>query len=270
MSKPEYESAEAIREIRDMALATVAKQPQELAGRRLAWIVPDGAKLQIEDYSKFHERPMRKTGQVTHREVPSLVAYIQRHKTAGTEIFINELTVRAVLNGNEPEQPGWGDHIATFAPLYTTAWTAWTGFEGNWIEQRDFAMFLENRLTEIANPDGAWVMEAVQNLKVKYETTFERVIETTNDFVNLTYREDADTGVIKVPNKLDLRMPMYEGGQTYTVGARLRFSKPDQHGRVKFRFDLGEEVHLIKLEAQRDLRSQIEANLADIPVFIGN
>lgn len=113
------------------------------------------------------------------------------------------------------------------------------------------------------------MLEAVKNLRLKYDTTYERVIETTNDLVQLVWKEEAETGTIKIPAKLTLVLKMYEAGEDYVLSARVRFTKPDSQGKVKFRYELGEELHEIKLKAQQDLRDQLAKGLGDVPVFVG-
>lgn len=160
----------------------------------------------------------------------------------------------------------------------------WVVPEGYRLEMKDFAADAPSparkkgiatmrdvpSFIEYVKRHGAEVLEAVKNLRLKYDTTYERAVETSNDLVQLVWKEEAETGTIKIPAKLVLYLKMYEGGERYVLTARVRFQKPDSQGKVKFRYELGEELHDIKLKAQQDLRDQLADGLGDeIPVFVG-
>lgn len=263
----EYGLTEAIDKIAAMAVANF--EPIEFGGKKF-WTIPDGYKLEMKDLSSDAAAPARKKGTATMRDVFSFIEYVKRHTGIGTTVWVDDLRLTAILNGHSADAgAGWGDHKVVFEPKYTPAWTAWIGFHGNWQTQGEFAQFLESRLSEIAEPAGADVLEAVKNLRLKYDTTYERAIETTNDLVQLVWKEEAETGTIKIPSRLTLYLSMYEGGEKYVLSARVRFQKPDSQGKVKFRYELGEELHDIKLKAQQDLRDQLAKGLGDIPVFVG-
>lgn len=255
------------------AMVESGLEPFQVGEKRL-WVVPEGYRLEMKDFAADAPSPARKKGIATMRDVPSFIEYVKRHAGPGTVAWVDDLKLTGILNGHAVGSPedgaGWGDHKAVFEPKYSPAWTAWIGFNGGWQSQGEFAQFLETRLTEIAEPAGAEVLEAVKNLRLKYDTTYERAVETSNDLVQLVWKEEAETGTIKIPAKLVLYLKMYEGGERYVLTARVRFQKPDSQGKVKFRYELGEELHDIKLKAQQDLRDQLADGLGDeIPVFVG-
>lgn len=259
----------ALQQVVDMAIQ--GARSEHVGHAKRAFIIPDGYALEIKDFAKDEKGPQRPAGTAVMREIDSLIDFVRIHQQAGTAIYIDDLRVTAVINGHigQDSEAGWGDFVAIFEPKYTPGWTAWNAWNGKWVEQRQFAELLEDRIPEIAHPDGARVLEAVTNLRVKYQVNFERVIETTNDLVQLVYKEESEAGSIAVPTKLDLYLPMFEGGESYMLGVKLRSTKPNQNGQVQFRVDLGEELHTIVREARKDIRDKLRTSIPEVPVFIG-
>ena len=237
-------------------------------------VLPEGCKLQPIPESKDADGPRRKRGEFTFRDVASLVVYVQRQRNVSSLVYADGRRLIAVLNGHFPESEdvlgtGWGDHRAVFEPKWTTAWTAWTGFDDQWQTQEAFAEFLEERIPDIAEPDGALLMETATNLRLRMDVVYEKAVSLANDTVQLTYREDMQAaGTIKIPERFSLFLRPFEGADLVEIHARLRIAKPDAHGKVRFMFRLGERVQRVVDEAFDAMAEEVQRE-TDVPVLKG-
>jgi uncharacterized protein YfdQ (DUF2303 family) len=212
-------------------------------------------------FEKHQPAPSRMRGLYEFRDIASFGLYVEQHAVPfGNQplVLLDAHGFTCIFNHHGTAGPGWGDYRAVFTPKWTRGWTAWTGFQRKSLSQDDFAQFLDNRIGEIAEPDGALVIEAVRNLQFKVDVTYERVVRTDNDTINLIYQEDlTHTGQFKLPARLELLVAPFEGADAVVLTARLTVSKPEANGKVKFSFDLGERVEEILDQADADMAARV-------------
>lgn len=228
---------------------------------------------EVVDTEKYEATPRRKKGTATFRDAASFKAYIDRHADASETVIFRDPeshTFECIFDhhaGVALDIAGWGDHRAKLELRYTPSWTAWTGFAGRWLGQQEFAEFLEARIGDIAFPDGAQLLEIVRTLRIKLEVLWQNTVVLQNNTVQLTWQEEMTTGNVIVPEDFTLVLRPFDGAENGTVDAKLRFTKPDSTGKVKFKFDLGESART----ALDFALEGIAADLAklDVPVFTG-
>ena len=237
-------------------------------------IIRTGDGYEVVDTEKYEASPRRKRGKATFRDRDSFAAYITRHSDSKSVIFVDPEahTFECIFDHHEageldPSEAGWGEHRALLELRFTPSWTAWQSLNGWWIGQQDFAEFLELRIPDINHPDGAALLEIVRTLRIKLETNWSNTVVLQNNTVQMTWTEDMTTGNVVVPEDFTLVMRPFDGGDNEVLTAKLRFTKPDAQGKVKFKFDLGENLRAV-LDAAVD---KIAASLDEtgVPVFKG-
>lgn len=216
--------------------------------------------IHITDIEKYRAEPFRKRGLFRFDRASSFAFYVKMHGITD-HILATDTQFVAFLNGHTAENPGWHDHVASFALKPTPAWTAWMQQDSNWLNQQSFAEFLEDRLNEIAEPDGATLLEIATTLRVKNNINFQSKIQLANGSVRMAYEEDiegkaGEHGDINIPEKLILVLQPYEGTNEQQIDARFRWRI--DRGSVRFRFSLGEAVERIRDQAMEDARVEIE------------
>ncbi len=265
------------RDLRDIESLMAAATAHEIDGVAVN-VVPHGWEAQVVDVEKHLLHPYRRKGTATMSEVESFIAYVSAHKEPGTAVWAdsNAHILTARLNGHSPSEisdddgllAGWGDHKAVFAMRFSPAWTAWTGFDNRQMDQVSFANFLEERISEIADPPGADLFEVVRTLRVHVNATWENIINTQHNGVQFRWSEDVNTGDVTLPEKLALVLSPFDGGSLVQLEAKLRFTKPDSNGRVKFHYVLGEETRRILDELFGDICQAVLAGTG-VPVYRG-
>lgn len=231
-----------------------AAKAQEINGVPFA-VVPDGYEIKVVDVEKHQTTPSRPRGSVVLRDVEAFIDYVNHEKSEATCVFRDGANLTAAFN----HYGGWGDHIARFEARYTVSWTAWQGFDTKWLTQEDFANFLEERLGDVAEPDGATLLTSVTALKINRSVVFESNVKLSNGQVQLRYHEDLDggsgpAGDILLPAKLTLGLTPFEGAPAFKVAARLRWALEGKN--AKFRYLLGEEARRVMDEAMEDIVSR--------------
>jgi hypothetical protein len=98
--------------------------------------------------------------------------------------------------------------------------------------QFDFANFLEDHLEDVLEPSGQHLLEIATDLEASSTGGFKGKVNLDNGSVRLSYQDEVET-TVEVPRTLTLGIPLFEHGDRYKLGARLRFVI--QGGSVKFK-----------------------------------
>lgn len=260
-------------------------------GHALAFVLPEGAKLQEVDIEKYLPRPTRKRGAFTFGDAKSFVAFVNREKTPETIILANRENpgFTAIFNGNEPEisdigtegQPGWGDYKASYACPHSPEWRVWSAANGKKMSQAEFALFMEDNFTDIVQPsatfdptffnwpDGNTMLAVSRGLEAKQDVKFASALRLDNGQVQFRYDEEisgnVQGGIFEVPQKFAVGIPVFAGTAPWQIVARLRY-RIERGGLVMW-FDF-ERLFKITERAFDEARAEI-ATGTDVPVFLG-
>ena len=176
------------------------------------------------------------------------------------EVWANRRdSIRAVLNGGH----GWADHTVTLRLAQSTEWAEWAGVDGQMLRQDQFAEFVEDHLSTIAEPDGAQLLDICQTLQAKTDVAFKSQAILASGQRQFRYEETVDAkagekGNLTIPTELVLALRPYEGTEPVAVRARFRFQLRD--GRLSLGVRLVEPGRV--LEAAFDqVVAQVQADL---------
>lgn len=240
------------------------------AGALLA-VVDASGDVRVIDTDAYALTPRRKRGTVILRDADSLIDVVKKHAEIGAEIYANvdALQIAALLNAGS-DKPGWGDHRAILALRTTKAWTEWLGRNGKFVSQTEFAEFVEQRLVDVIEPDGADLLELAQTFKATKAVAFESSKRLSTGQVQLTYKEDIDAkagtrGQIAIPETFILALIPFDGAKAYKVTARLRYRIDSASLLLGFVLERPEDV----LEtAFNDVATEV-GQAVDLPVWTG-
>ncbi len=101
-----------------------------------------------------------------------------------------------------------------------------------WMNQTDFANFLEDHLEDVLEPTGQDLLSIATDLEASSTGSFKGKVNLQNGSTKLCYQDDVET-TVEVPRLLILGIPLFEHGDKYKLGARLRFVISG--GSVKFK-----------------------------------
>lgn len=213
-------------------------KPQPLVpthGEAMAWLVPAGADVHIDDLQRLQANPTRLTGTALPLTVESFIDYVNRHAEAASTVWWDETTgiVRAVLNDHvgyaDGEQyAGWGDHRAVLVLRTTPEWDFWVSADGSLMNQDTFAEHIEDGSGEIVEPDAATMLEIAQSFHAASAVNFRSATRLDSGTTQFLYDEEqtasaGKTGQLQVPTEFTIGVSPYVGEQPYRLPARLRY-----------------------------------------------
>ncbi|HUN01074.1 MAG TPA: DUF2303 family protein [Halothiobacillus sp.] len=190
---------------------------------------------QVFDLQNYAGTPRRKCGSIIVYDAASLNAFIEANKDAGTvAVYIDrDITnpkIIAVLN-DHGVTPGWRDLRATIELRKTPQWVKWQNMDGKMVSQTEFAEFIEDNLQDIAEPEGATMLEIVTYLQATRTTDFKSGVRLSNgnvQFVNVENTEaKVGAGKIEVPETFKIAVTPFLGLALFAIPVRFRYRISD-------------------------------------------
>lgn len=285
---PEAEVVARIaRESIDPKLVMLPERTHE-AGTPLL-VVPAGAQLvNVKPHlDAWLPAPERRKGTAVLVTLESWIAHVNRHKDADSVIFadpdeddaklicVYDYNIagpaRVTMEKTEEKGVQWvaehsrarfGEHRAVYEFPFSTEWQRWKANDGKPMSQAEFALFLEDRIAEVAEPLADRMGTVARDFLQRVGTGLQvappaRLLQIARDFsvhaeekvrtaVNLQTGEsvvqyesvhaDQQGTQLKVPGAFLLHLPVFKLGSPYEVVARLRYRLAG--GRVSWVYTL--------------------------------
>ena len=213
---------------------------------------------------------------VTLQTTESLIAYVERFRSPDTTLFadIQNNRVVALLDYHDVDHTGDANparvtHRATMDLPFSVEWLTWTDIDGKLMGQLEFARFLEENAVDIEAPAAADLLETCRDLQAKRKVNFTKAVRTASDNENFEYTDETSAttrGGVEIPSKFMLRIPVYFGGQSYAIGAFLRWKVEEGEG-----LKLGIKLHNREHIRQAVFKEVVEtaASLTERPAYFG-
>lgn len=227
-------------------------EPAELEPGKVYSIVTPGGRVETIDLTgdEHRDRPRRKTGTTTVRDIESFGQYWRKHADGDyAEVYadLDRDRVVAVLDAHGSAAPGWGEHRLTYALRKTEAWKIWLAADGRLMSQTEFAEHLEARLPDIASPDGADLLELAQTFQANTNVTFKSGNLLASGERELVYAENIEASggrgrKLTIPKGITLHIPPYEDSDPFPVTGRFRYRISDGNLRLGYVLDRPAEL----------------------------
>lgn len=257
----------AIEEAQTNAAVTAKISGDLVSARQTVHILGDGTPvllltpdMRIENLEHTLAAPVRKKGTTILNDAESFVAVVLDQKSESTRMFstISPPTFTAVFN-HAALGSGWGDHKAKYNAPLAPEWKAWTGIDGKKMNQVEIAQFIENNLVDVAEPEGATLLEICRTLEAKKKVNFSSSIRLTDGTNQFTFEEEisgtAQKGQLSIPEVFVIGVPVFENGEKWRVDVRLRY-RIEEGGRLVMWVELV-RPHKVIEEAVKELRARI-------------
>lgn len=277
------------------ALGAVAAAPQEIEPGTIYTIADGAGRVKVVTTDEYAEVPRHTAANRTVTDAASFVAYVNRHKVAGTEVFAHTSTstVAGVIDSHEgtDASAGWQKHKLTLSLEHTKAWLAWAAHDlgsdsRSWMDQQEFAEFIEDRALDVIEPDHARVIELATKFEASTTVDFGSAIRLDNGEVKFEYTETVgakkgNKGDIEFPKELKLGLRPYIGGPIYYVFASLRYrisgnglklgyalQRPENILEAAFQ-DIVTEIRDGRTDKRDDVETRVHDGIGDVPIFFG-
>lgn len=202
----------------------------------------------------------------------SLVEYLNRFKTGTTSLFADIAANRIVglIDYHDGDDAGRVAHRATLDLPHSVEWNIWTKIDGELMGQLDFARFLEENAADIEAPNAAELLETCRDLQANRKVSFIKAVRTASDNENFEFVDETSAssrkGGIEIPTEFRLRIPVYFGGLTYSIGAFLRWRLVEGEG-LKLGIKLHNREH-VRQAVFKDVVMEA-AGQTDRPAYFG-
>lgn len=283
----------------------------------------NGAGTELVDLHDYIEgrlpRPVRKSGSIAFTDLADIIAYTNREiapaqtptlpselekagitpkpsKCGSTIAFMDSKNgaVSVIFNHHDagPEGQQWGDFEATYKPVFSKPWNAWTGTT-NWLDLAAFSAFVEDHITDIGEPPPASggteadkelrelaklygshyasradLIGVSKGFKVHVKEEVENVLDQTGGQLQVLWKTE-HTGQRGGPVKFDgmfiLAIPVFDRGDHFRLPVRLKYRVNE--GKLFFSFAVINQ-DLAQTTAIEDIRKKVAAE-TKLPVFYG-
>lgn len=209
-------------------------------------VIPEGAA--VEDLERLLPAPVRARAEVTAKSEATFSAYVNRFKGENTSIFADQqaFSLVGVIDYHGPTAAAWCDHRVSYSAPRSLEWQTWRTSSGKRMAQPDFAQFIEDNVVDIRSPAGADVLEVARSLQAKKAVEFVSAIRLADGSQQFTYNETVDgsaaKGTLKIPEEFKLGIPVFFGGESYEVTARLRYRIAE--GKLQMWYELYRPEHI--------------------------
>ena len=253
-------------------------EPVNGGPERVLVVCPDGRKIEdvTEKLLGMQPNPRERRGIVKLLALDSFVAFATRMREPSTVLFADQggKVITAVfdyhdaLNGlpaaTEAETlpldaqaealphsgplPRWSRFRASFEFPVSRQWKAWSQMHATPLSQGGLANFLEENITDIADPatvlhapalvpliadlglrlgDRSELLAAARGLQLASEEKVSQAINTTTGEVQVVYEQKHAQETVQIPSAFLLQAPVFEGDAAYLLLVRLRHRKKD-------------------------------------------
>lgn len=208
-------------------LANQAGRVQKLEPGELYSVLGPGGESVIVDTDHWDLIPRRNTSWPLVRDAAALIDYVAAYPNAGPlEAYADLDNHRfvVIIDGHD----SWRGHRVTLQLATSPEWRAWTEISGKFLGQVEFAEFLEDHISSIAEPDGAALLDIVNTLVGTSSVTWTGGENTRDGSKRLAFAETVEAraghkGDIELPSTLTLGLRPFMGSDRFSVKAMLRF-----------------------------------------------
>lgn len=191
----------------------------------------------MEDAKASKPGPINPAGTLTLLTPESFGMAITDHRDDRTKVFADSegSAITAIFDflktGGNSSPAGWGQLRAQIGFAESRKLKEWKRTL-EWMTQVEFANFLEDHLEDVLTPSGQELLSIATDLEASSTGGFKGKVNLDNGSVRLAFSAETET-TVEVPRNLTLGIPLFEHGDRYKLGARLRFVISG--GMVKFR-----------------------------------
>lgn len=192
--------------------------------------------------------PARITEMVNAGDIGSFVAYFEKYARADSIVKVSSTNSDSmfrfdgIIDYHAPSgDPGWCDHIVSYAPKIAAQWGRWLASDKKAMSQDDFAEFVEAMAGDFVEPDSATMLEIAATLEVASGVNFRRGVRLHDGRVQLQYVQQiegraGEEGRLEIPRTFKIGARVFFGREAYEIEARLKYRL--REGAIKIWYEM--------------------------------
>lgn len=233
----------------------------------------------VQEFEKTQPAPYRRSGIYMAASVASLLKWMDEHTPTNAPVFgvglekLNgewrnpKLSLIGIGNYSNADKAEWHDFYTRYNFPVSYPWTIWAAGHSDddkpkWLDQGEFAEFIENRIHELSSParnedlseavtrfleasgkkDAATPAEMFKisrELKLLSDEKIETKLDLQSGETRLQYSAE-HTGPgghpVKIPSLFYIRIPVFFGQEPVLIGVKLRYRAAG--GQVRWCYSL--------------------------------
>lgn len=223
-----------------------------------AVVIP--ANMEVADLENYLPMPRRVRNNVNFKDVASFLAYYERFKEGVKPVIFGKFdngifSLRCVFDYDEDSAaPRHGDNVAQLTLIVENDFARWQSLDRKMIGQEAFADFIEDFTQIFISPDGATMLEMVQELQGSKKVEWIKGTRLQNGQQSLEYQETLTAagrkGSVTVPSTFTIKLPIFKGLEPVSLDVNLRWRMDDEK-RVHFGYKImGLDKHITDATGQ--------------------
>ncbi|MDB4993662.1 MAG: uncharacterized protein JWM74_1094, partial [Myxococcaceae bacterium] len=234
-------------------LMTVGKDTEEMRSAEVL-MLPRGMRAHsVKAFlDEYRTAPERRKGTAKLQDLASFIAHAKRFKNTDSALFANpdpkapSLTSVIDYHHSGPKDYArYGEHRGLYCFPLSDEWKAWTSLAGVGMSQEVFAAWVEDHITDVADPRAAGetakalaqtigaefasqarLLELSRGLSIRVGQRLKTKVNLDSGECSLQFESEHqdETGApLKIPGAFLLALPVFKTGAAYTVAVRLRY-----------------------------------------------
>lgn len=251
------------------AAVELAARPEQFdvpVGAAETFAYPPGWTVALADHERLADKPRRAVANVEVRDAAGFAAAVAQRTFQTAALYADDETMAltAILNDDHGQTAGWRDNRVTLALRRTPEWEHWTGRDGVMVDQKAFALHVEDGLHDIIRPAAADMLDLAQTFEATTSAKFkggQRLASGERQFV---YEEEIDAaggkgGQVQIPDTFTLSVAPFYGSPPVELVARFRYTLRANVLALGYKLDRPKQV---ELEAFRVAVGHVEEELS--------
>jgi uncharacterized protein YfdQ (DUF2303 family) len=271
-------------------------------------VLPTGLQAHsVKKYlDEYREAPERRRGTAKLHELASLVDHVNRFKDADSALFAmrdprspqlvgvldyHRRNVRTEVDGatvTASGAPRFGEHRAIYTFPISEEWEAWLEQDGKSMDQAAFAHWLEDRITDVADPNDAFasakkfadalgvpsfaapsrLLALSRGLTIHVDQRATAKLDPASGETTVFYAEahqDEQGAPLAIPRAFLIRIAVFREGEHYQFPVRLQYRHAG--GRISWSY----KIHDATRAFDHAFREACEeaAERTELPLFFG-
>lgn len=200
------------------------------------------------DHEHLADKPRRAIASVAVRDAAGFAAAVGQRRYQAVALYADDETMAltAILNDDYGQVAGWRDNRVALALRRTPEWTHWKSKDGQMLDQKAFALHIEDGLHEVVEPAAADMLDLAQTFEATTSAKFKGGQRLKSGERQFVYEEEIDatggTGQVAIPDTFTLRVAPFYGSPPVAIVARFRFTLRANVLQLGYKLDRPAEV----------------------------
>ncbi len=225
----------------------------------------------IKSLEEYQSAPNRIKKKAMMLSCQSFCDYVNRFKEEQSSVYMKvaESVFVGILDHHGPDAPSWSDHYAVYSPEKSLEWQAWRGIHKKKLTQVELAMFVEENLSSIYEPEPNVMLQAALDFQANENLVLGSSMDLNNGTSSFTFTKDNASSTVTFPHRINLYIPIFDNEMSKFYEGRIRY-KTDNNGALQFTFSFVQDPAVIIREVVKQIAEEIKMKTDGLDQYEGS